>query len=71
MAEEETTEEKKQKRLRDSEPVASSVLCFAGGHGTTCRVESSLYAKKMAGPIGHRREKEMKREQIAKYIHEI
>ena len=34
-------------------------------------VESSLYAKKMAGPIGHRREKEMKREQIAKYIHEI
>ena len=35
------------------------------------RVESSLYAKKMAGPIGHRREKEMKREQIAKYIHEI
>ena len=35
------------------------------------RVESSLYAKKMAGPIGHRREKEMKREQVAKYIHEI
>ena len=35
------------------------------------RVESSLYAKKMAGPIGHRREKEMKREQIAKFIHEI
>ena len=27
--------------------------------------------QKMAGPIGHRREKEMKREQIAKYIHEI
>ena len=26
---------------------------------------------KMAGPIRHRREKEMKREQIAKYIHEI
>ena len=27
--------------------------------------------QKMAGPIGHRREKEKKREQIAKYIHEI
>ena len=38
------------------------------------RVESSRVEpvrQKMAGPIGHRREKEMKREQSAKYIHEI
>ena len=44
-------------------------LLSCPGHIQSSRVEP--VRQKMAGPIGHRREKEMKREQIAKYIHEI